>query len=157
QSRQYGNIPKWVALTELHLLTGYPEGRSFVEWIARAGRALRLGQLLDSQAAADMAQIPGLVEQTVMSLAFAADGEAAQACQAQLLPRPVYVPRSRAAQPGLGQGDAIMRDRSNRVSMVQFYRLASWIADALDTNAGDDDAYVAAYDAPTDTTQGVSA
>ena len=38
QSRRAEAMVKVVALTELHLLTAYPEGRAFVDWLARVGR-----------------------------------------------------------------------------------------------------------------------
>lgn len=146
QSRHLPNVPKWLALTELHLLTGTPEGRSFVSYIARAGRALRLGQILDSQAARDLADISGLVEQIVISLAFRADGETEQQAQAELLHRPVLGDRLHTALAGLSIGEAVIRDRNNNLGIVAFDLLTTEIAEALNTNAAVDDATIASYD-----------
>lgn len=136
QSRHQPEIPKWVCLTELHLLTAYPEGKAFVEWLARAGRALKLGLFLDSQSATDLAGIPGLVEQILCSFAFRADGRAEQDAQAALLHRPEPGPQLRAAQAGLGTGQCVVRDRDNQLGVMAFDRLTRWIAETLSTDAG---------------------
>lgn len=146
QTRGLREVPKWLAITELHLLTGTPEGRNFVSYIARAGRALRLGQLLDSQAARDLADISGLVEQIVISLAFRADGETEQQAQAELLHRPQLGDRLHTALAGLRVGEAVIRDRDNHLGIVSFDLLTSEIAEALNTNAAADDGTVAVYE-----------
>lgn len=138
QSRNVRELPKLVALTELHLITGYPEGRAFVEWLARVGRALKTYLLLDSQSAQDMALMTGLIEQLVMSFAFEATGTAEQDAQAVLLRRPEPGPRLRQAQAFLGPGEAVMRDRHNRLGLVAFDLLTEWIAETLSTDAGED-------------------
>lgn len=142
QSRHAAHLHKVVALTELHLLTRYSEGRAFTEWIARTGRALKLFQLLDSQSAMDMAEIPALVEQIVLCFAFLADGEAEQDAQAVLLHRPEPGPRLREAQAGLRVGECVVRDRQGQLGLMQFDRLTTGLAQALDTTApadtGDD-------------------
>lgn len=138
QSRHARQLKKLVALTELHLITGYPEGRAFVDWIARAGRALQVYQLLDTQSAQDLAEVQALIEQIVMSFAFQADGKAEQNAQAQLLHLPESGPRLREAQAGLGAGECVVRDRSGRIGVMQFDRLTRWIADQLDTTPDDD-------------------
>lgn len=138
QSRHARQLKKVVALTELHLLTGYPEGRSFVEWIGRTGRALQIWQLLDSQSAVDLAEITALIEQIVMSFAFQADGKAEQDAQSVLLHRPEPGPRLRDAQAGLAAGECVMRDRTGRLGLVAFDRLTTGIAEALRTDADED-------------------
>lgn len=135
QTRQARELKKIVALTELHLITGYPEGRGFVDWIARAGRALQIWQLLDTQSAQDLAELPALIEQTVMSFAFQADGEVEQNAQAALLRRPEPGPQLRGAQANLATGQCLVRDRSGRVGIMEFDRLTRDIADQLDTAA----------------------
>jgi len=138
QSRRVRQLKKLVALTELHLITGYPEGKAFVEWIARTGRALQVFQLLDTQAAADLADVTALQEQLVMSFAFQATGRAEQDAQAILLGRPEPGPRLRHAQATLSTGQCVMRDRYGRLSLVEFDRLTGWIAQSLATDAGED-------------------
>ncbi|MDU0293319.1 ATP-binding protein [Saccharothrix longispora] len=146
QSRQVRELIKLVALTELHRITAYPEGRSLVQWLARTGRALKTYLLLDSQSAVDMAAIEGLVEQLVMSAAFEALGREEQQAQAVLLHRPDAGPRLRQAQGMVGPGECVMRDRHNRLGLVVFDRLTEWIADTLSTDAAEDSADLYAYD-----------
>ncbi|TDQ00600.1 ATP-binding protein [Labedaea rhizosphaerae] len=140
QSRNVRALKKLVALTELHLITGYPEGKAFVEWLARTGRALQVWLLLDTQAAHDLAQLTGLTEQLVMSFAFRAVSTAEQDAQAALLGRPEPGPRLRQMQRSLSTGQCIMRDRNGRLAPVQFDRLTQWIANALSTDAAEDTA-----------------
>ncbi|MFE9751019.1 ATP-binding protein [Saccharothrix saharensis] len=154
QSRHVRELIKLVALTELHRITAYPEGRSLVQWLARTGRALKTYLLLDSQSAIEMAAIEGLVEQLVMSAAFEALGQEEQRAQAVLLHRPDAGPRLRQAQGMLGPGECVMRDRHNRLGLVAFDRLTEWIADTLSTDAAEDSADLYAYD--TDVEQGGS-
>lgn len=138
QSRNVRHLKKLVALTELHLITGYPEGKAFVEWLARTGRALQTWLLLDTQAAVDLAELTGLIEQIVMSFAFQASGRAEQDAQAVLLHRPEPGPRLRQMQASLGTGDCIMLDRNGRIAPVHWDLMAVWIQDALSTDAADD-------------------
>jgi hypothetical protein len=138
QSRNVRQLKKLVSLTELHLITGHPEGRAFVEWLARTGRALQTWLLLDTQAAADLAELTGLVEQVVMSFAFRADGRTEQDAQAALLKRPDPGPRLRHMQAALGTGDSIMLDRHGRLAPVHWDLMAAWIKEALSTDAADD-------------------
>lgn len=138
QSRRVREMKKLVALTELHLVTGYPEGRAFVEWLARTGRAMQVWLLLDSQSARDLAGMTGLIEQLVMSFAFRATTRDEQDAQAALLGRPDPGPRLRLMQSALRTGQCVMRDRHGRLAPIEFDRLASWIADALSTDAGED-------------------
>lgn len=138
QSNHVRQLKKLVALTELHLITGYPEGKAFVEWLARTGRALQTWLLLDTQAAADLAVLTGLVEQIVMSFAFRASGRDEQDAQAVLLKRPDPGPRLRLMQASLGTGDAIMLDRHGAIAPIHVDLMAEWIAAALSTDAEED-------------------
>jgi len=146
QSRHVRELIKVVALTELHRITGHGEGRSFVEWLARVGRALKTFVLLDSQSATDLAAITGLIEQLIMSFAFEAGGAEEQDAQAMLLKRPQAGPRLRDAQAGLGPGEAVMRDRHDRLGLVAFDLLTEWIVQTLSTDAGDDSPDLLSYD-----------
>lgn len=138
QSRHARSLKKLVALTELHLITRYPEGRAYVEWTARTGRALQTAVALDTQDADGLAAVPGLVEQLVTSFAFRAEGEVEQAAQAALARRPNPGPVLRAALAHLDVGQAIMRDRHNRLAPVQFDLLSEWLRDTLATDAAED-------------------
>ena len=107
QSRRARAMVKVVALTELHLLTAYPEGRAFVDWLARVGRALKTYLLLDSQSARDLADMVALLEQILMAFCFQATGTTEQNAQAVLLGRPDPGPRLRAAMADLQVGQCV--------------------------------------------------
>ncbi len=156
QSRNVRQLKKLVALTELHLITGYPEGKAFVEWIARTGRALQTWLLLDTQAAVDLAGLTGLVEQIVMSFAFRADGEDEQNAQAKLLKRPNPGPRLRQMQASLGTGDCIMLDRNGRIAPVHWDLMTEWIRDALSTDAEEDSEAAGGFDTAPSSTDGAA-
>ena len=138
QSRRARAMVKVVALTELHLLTAYPEGRAFVDWLARVGRALKTYLLLDSQSARDLADMIALLEQILMAFCFQATGTTEQDAQAVLLGRPDPGPRLRAAMADLQVGQCVARDRHRRLTVMEFDRLTQWIADTLSTDAADD-------------------
>jgi hypothetical protein len=138
QSRTVRQLKKLVALTELHLITGYPEGKSFVQWLARTGRALQTWLLLDTQAAVDLADITGLAEQIVLSFAFRADGRVEQDAQAALLKRPDPGPRLRQMQASLGTGDCIMLDRHGRLAPIHWDLMTAWIHQVLSTDPDED-------------------
>ena len=135
QSRRARAMVKVVALTELHLLTAYPEGRAFVDWLARVGRALKTYLLLDSQSARDLADMIALLEQILMAFCFQATGTTEQDAQAVLLGRPDPGPRLRAAMADLHVGQCVARDRHRRLTVMEFDRLTQWIADTLSTDA----------------------
>ena len=110
QSRRARAMVKAVALTELHLLTAYPEGRAFVDWFARVGRALKTYLLLDSQSARDLADMVALLEQILMAFCFQATGTAEQNAASRAAGRPDPGPRLRAAMAGLQVGQCVARD-----------------------------------------------
>jgi hypothetical protein len=139
QSRQVRQLKKAVALPELHLLTRYPEGRQFVDWLCRVGRALQTFVLLDSQSALDLAQIPALVEQIVMAFCFRATTTAEQDAQGTLIGRPHPGPELRAALTTLGTGQCVAMDRHRRLTTLEFDRLTTWLADTLNTDPDNPD------------------
>ncbi|MCK2239984.1 MULTISPECIES: ATP-binding protein [unclassified Crossiella] len=138
QGRHVRELKKLLAVTELHLITAYPEGEALVRWVSRTGRANQLWMVLDSQAAVDMARVEGLLEQVVMTFAFAASGAAEQDAQAKLLRRNESGPSMRAALAELATGECIFRDRRGNLAPLQIDRLTRWVADGLSTTAGDD-------------------
>lgn len=125
-------IPKVVALTELHLVTGFAWGRGFVGRTARTGRALDNSLLLDTQAVAELAGIEGLIDQVSACYAFLVETDEEADAQAKLLGlRPEQSVRWR--QQGWLPGECSVRDRHGRVAPVQFDYLDAGIAAALDT------------------------
>lgn len=85
QASRVKGIPKVVALTELHQLTRYPEGRRVVGDLARLGRALDVNLLLDTQAVAELLKVEGLVDQVSAVYAFRVKSNAEADAQAELL------------------------------------------------------------------------
>lgn len=130
-ARAHG-IPKVVALPELHLITGHDIGRSMVKEVALMGRALDTSQILDTQAAVEFEAITGLADQLNTVMAFAADRDEEAAAQARLLGRPADAEFIRS-QKVLGKGECVVRDRNGRFASVYFDRMATEIADAIDT------------------------
>lgn len=125
-------VPKVIALTELHLVTGFDWGRGFVGRTARLGRALDNSLLLDTQACAELVSIEGLVEQISAVCAFRVDTDAEADAQAVLLGlRPEGTTRARQQQ--WLPGECTARDRHRRIAAVQFDYLDPGIAELLDT------------------------
>jgi len=125
-------IPKCLALTELHLISGYDFGRGLISEVARTGRARDVNLLLDTQACAELLGISGLVDQISQVHAFLVetDDEAdAQAVMLGLAPEQAI----RNRQQSWGQGQCLTRDREGRVGPVQFDYLHPHIKDALQT------------------------
>ena len=125
-------LPKIVALTELHLITGYDFGQELVGSIARLGRALDENLLLDTQAVAELVDIPGLVDQISAAYCFGVDSDGEADAQAVLLglePEPAV----RARQKSWAKGQCMTRDRAKRIAPIQFDYLSSEIKVALNT------------------------
>lgn len=125
-------IPKIVALTELHLISGYDFGKELIGWLARMGAALDCNLLLDTQAVAELAAVEGLLDQVSATYCFkvATDDEAdAQAKLLGLAPEPLIRARQRAWHPG--QCEA--RDRHGRIAPVAWDYLSAEIATWLNT------------------------
>lgn len=125
-------IPKVIALTELHLVTGFDWGRGFVGRTARLGRALDNSLLLDTQATAELVAIEGLIDQVSAVYAFRVETDAEADAQALLLglePEATI----RARQKSWLAGECEARDRHRRIAPVQWDYLDTEIAAALDT------------------------
>lgn len=125
-------IPKLVGLTELHLLTPHAFGRQLIGFLARMGAALDVDVLLDTQAVAELLDVPGLLDQVSSVHAFrvSEDDEAdAQARLLQLEPEDTI----RARQKGWRPGQCLVRDRWGRVGPVQFDYLCAELAEVLST------------------------
>ncbi len=125
-------LPRVVALTELHLITGYDFGRELVGWLARMGAALDVNLLLDTQACGELVRIDGLVDQVSAVYAFRVDTDAEADAQALLLGlQPETTIRNRQKSWAAGQCEA--KDRAGRIAPVQFDYLSADIAAALST------------------------
>ena len=125
-------IPKIVALTELHLITGYDFGRELISWLARMGAALDTNLLLDTQAIAELLLIAGLLDQVSATYSFRVKTDEEADAQAQLLglvPEPMIRVRQKKWMPG--QCEA--RDRAGRIAPVAWDYLSADIAEWLNT------------------------
>ena len=126
-------IPKVVALTELHKITGFDFGQELVGDLARVGRALDVSLLLDTQAVAELVGITGLVDQVSTVCAFRVKSNDEAAAQAQLLglaPEQLVLERQKRWAPGQCE----VRDRWGQLAPVEFDYLTGEIQQALRTN-----------------------
>lgn len=126
------DVAKVVGLTELHLITAYPFGRALVGRLARTGAALDTNVLLDTQAAAELLQIAGLIDQVSTVFAFRVDSAAEATAQAELLGLQAE-PAVIARQQGWRAGQCQVRDRWRQVAPIQFDLMTTALAAALST------------------------
>lgn len=128
-------IPKTIALTELHLLTGYDFGRDFIGRLAKIARALDVHELLDTQEADEMTRIKGLLDQISTVLAFHVTRQQEAEAQARLMglePDPSFV-AGQTAPIRVGERDCLIRDRHGNLGRVAFDYLTAEIRDLLNT------------------------
>ena len=128
-------IPKTIALTELHLLTGYDFGRDFIGRLAKIARALDVHELLDTQEADEMTRIKGLLDQISTVLAFHVTRQQEAEAQARLMglePDPSFV-AGQTAPIRVGERDCLVRDRHGNLGRVAFDYLTAEVRDLLNT------------------------
>ncbi|MEU8779918.1 ATP-binding protein [Streptomyces sp. NPDC048606] len=134
-------MPKLVAVPEVHVMTGTPQGRHFLDYLARVGRALGTHMHLDTQDADGLASMPGVVEQLATVVAFQLTSAAQQDAAGELLGLPPGShTRDRLRDIGLEpdgevrHGHCIIRDRRLRAAQVQWDIPTQEILDLLDTS-----------------------
>jgi hypothetical protein len=118
---------KVVAVPELHVLTATQEGASFLNYLARVGRALGTSLLLDTQDCESLARLVGVVEALTMVAGFQLTTERQQDALAEILGLPVG-PHTRALIQAVGvdsdrevwHGHCIVRDRRFNCATVQW-------------------------------------
>ncbi|MCX5207693.1 ATP-binding protein [Streptomyces sp. NBC_00237] len=139
--RDLRGMPKVVGIPEVHVLTSTPEGRHFLQWIARVGRALGTHLALDSQDAETLAAMPGVVEQLSTVFGF----QLTSAPQANALAELLGLPpgqrsrdliRSLSVEPdgGIRRGYCIMRDWRSRAATMQWDLPTMEVLELLDTS-----------------------
>lgn len=140
-------MPKVIAIPELHLITRSEDGRAFVDATARLGRALKTNLILDTQVAVDLARLEGVREQATTVVAFEAVTSAEQDAVAELLGlEPSDEIRHRLATLGqagaeqVAKGHAVVRDWRGRVATVQWDLMTDQIQHTLSTSPPQDDA-----------------
>ncbi|MGW2255405.1 ATP-binding protein [Kitasatospora sp. NPDC001660] len=116
--RDLRGMRKVVAIPEVHVLTATREGSSFLEYIARVGRALSTALVVDTQDPGSIAKLTGLMEQLTTVFAFQLTTAAEQDTLARLLGLEVgehtrQLIRAIGIQPDgeVRHGHDIMRDR----------------------------------------------
>ncbi|WP_331752861.1 ATP-binding protein (plasmid) [Streptomyces sp. NBC_00637] len=138
------NLPKVVAIPEVHVLTGTDDGRRFVDYIARTGRALDTSLAIDTQDPKSLLGLDGVLEAITTVCAFEQSTRVQQDAMAELLRLPVSE-ATRALIHGVGKdargsirhGHCIIRDRRDRVATMQWDAPSYELLRALSTNPKD--------------------
>ncbi|WP_058047460.1 ATP-binding protein [Streptomyces roseifaciens] len=120
-------LRKVVAVPEVHVLTATREGSSFLQYIARVGRALHTALVVDTQDPESLASLTGLVEQMTTVFGFQLTTPEQQDAMADLLDLPKG-DHTRQLIQAIGvdvtqeirHGHCIMRDRRFSSATVQF-------------------------------------
>ncbi|MFD3714929.1 ATP-binding protein [Streptomyces sp. NPDC058677] len=120
-------LRKAIAVPEVHVLTATREGSSFLQYIARVGRALQTALVIDTQDPESLAKLTGLIEQITTMFGFQLTTSEQQDALAALLDLPTGE-HTRALIQAIGvgfdqeirHGHAIMRDRRFQSATVQF-------------------------------------
>ncbi|WP_432017663.1 ATP-binding protein [Streptomyces hydrogenans] len=133
-------LRKAVCVPEVHVLTATKEGSSFLEYIARVGRALSTALLLDTQDPQSLAQLVGVVEQLTTVVGFQLTNAAQQDALAEMLNLPVgRHTRTLIQSIGLNpdgeirHGHAIVRDRRFNSATAQWDIPTVELLELLDT------------------------
>lgn len=134
-------LRKLVVIPEAHLLTANQDGATFLNQIARLGRALGVSLVIDSQDPSSIADHDGIMEQIVTAFVFSQSTEKQQDAAARLLGlEPSADVRamidSVSVDPASGDvwhGHCLMRDARRRVATVQIAIPNDRVRQALDT------------------------
>jgi hypothetical protein len=138
------NLPKVVAIPEVHVLTGTDDGRRFVDYIARTGRALDTSLAIDTQDPKSLLGLDGVLEAITTVCAYEQSTRVQQDAMAELLRLPISE-ATRALIHGVGKdargsirhGHCIIRDRRDRVATMQWDAPSYELLRALSTNPKD--------------------
>ncbi|MFJ4880869.1 ATP-binding protein [Streptomyces sp. NPDC088745] len=139
--RDLRGLPKAVAIPEVHVLTATNEGRRFLGWIARTGRAMGTHLLMDTQDAETLARLVAVVEQLSAVVAFQLTTPSQQDAVAELLGLPPGrhtrdLIRSLGVGPdgSIRHGHAILRDWRMRAATMQWDPPTADVLAMLDTS-----------------------
>ncbi|MEY9839513.1 ATP-binding protein [Streptacidiphilus sp. EB103A] len=138
------NLPKVVSIPEVHVLTGTDDGRRFLDYIARTGRALDTSLAIDTQDPKSLMGLDGVMEAITTVCGFEQSTAVQQDAMAELLRLPVGE-ASRALIHGVGKtgsgeirhGHCIVRDHRDRVATMQWDAPSEELLHALSTNPKD--------------------
>lgn len=137
-------LPKVVAIPEVHVLTGTDDGRRFLDYIARTGRALDTSLAIDTQDPQSLLGLDGVLEAITTVCGFEQSTKSQQDAMAELLRLPVSE-ATRALIRGVGKnahgdirhGHCIVRDRRDRVATMQWDAADAHVLHLLSTNPKD--------------------
>ncbi|MFJ4679158.1 ATP-binding protein [Kitasatospora sp. NPDC088783] len=138
------NLPKVIAVPEVHVLTGTDDGRRFLDYIARTGRALDTSLAFDTQDPKSLLGLDGVLEAITTVFAFEQSTRTQQDAMAELLRLPVGE-STRAIIHDVGKtpkgeirhGHCVVRDRRDRVATMQWYAPSAELLNLLSTNPKD--------------------
>ncbi|MFE0654366.1 ATP-binding protein [Streptomyces sp. NPDC059534] len=139
--RDLRGLRKVVAVPEVHLMTATREGATFLQYIARVGRALATSLVLDTQDPESLVKLVGIVEQLTTVYGFQLTSREQQDAMAELLGLPKNT-HTRALIQSVGllpdgeirHGHCIVRDRRFACATVQFDVPSAELLDLLDTS-----------------------
>jgi hypothetical protein len=125
--REFRGRSKVVIVPEVHLLTKTPDGASFLDYIARVGRALGASLVLDTQDPASILKRSEEHTSELQTLAFSLRSREQVDSLLELLGRPQTPPyqalvrgiNTAANGKSIRHGHCIMRDRWDEVATVQ--------------------------------------
>ncbi|MBQ0891325.1 ATP-binding protein [Streptomyces sp. RM72] len=151
-------LRKAVCVPEVHVLTATKEGASFLEYIARVGRALSTALLLDTQDPESLAALVGVVEQLNTVVGFQLTNGRQQDALAEMLGLPAgRHTRTLIQSIGLNpdgeirHGHCIVRDRRFNSATAQWDIPTVELLQLLDTTPRADPVDHAAGDVPAPT------
>lgn len=136
-------LPKTIMVPEVHVLTGTAQGRHFLDYIARVGRALGVRFVLDTQDPTGLLLLPGVIEQLAIVVGFQLTSAPQQDALAELLGLPVGpATRERIRRLAIDDGDrdrirhghSIIRDPKFGAAAVQWDVPTAELLDDLDTS-----------------------
>ncbi|MFF8464882.1 ATP-binding protein [Streptomyces albidoflavus] len=139
--RDLRGLRKVVAVPEVHVLTATREGASFLQYIARVGRALATSLLLDTQDPESLVSMVGVLEQLTTVAGFQLTTRGQQHALAELLSLPKDA-HTRALIQSVGllpdgeirHGHCVIRDRRFSCATVQWDVPSAELLTLLDTS-----------------------
>lgn len=132
---------KVVGIPEVHLLAKTPDGSSFMNNVARMGRAFGTSLVLDTQDSESITKNVGLIEQVTTAFVFSLRSAEQLAGAADLLnlpnnPSTHELIRNINTNPdrSIRHGHCLMRDRNEEIATIQWEYPTARIAEQLNTN-----------------------
>ena len=134
-------LRKLVVIPEAHLLTANQDGATFLDQIARLGRALGVSLVIDTQDPSSIAERDGIMEQIAATFVFSQSTTKQQDAAARLLglePSPdvramIDTVSVDPASGDVWHGHCLMRDARRRVATIQIAIPNDRVRQALDT------------------------